>query len=415
LEAGYSLDGDDGAWLAGLLDCVAREHWPQLDLTAHTFDFNVLGRNVRDVRVHGRPELRDYILGTTNQISADGIGRTFRSGVVVGTLSEIVLRHNPKDAATFREVTAGTAADLLGVVAHSGTGLGVVLSAVLDKPRHSTPTERRRWTRCAAHLGAGLRLRAMTSQLATLDAKPVEAIFDSGGKLHDARAAATSRTAREVLRRAVLDVDKARSATGRRESDAALDRWEGLVRGRWSLIDRFDSDRRRFVVAVRNDPQFTDPRGLSLRERQVAEYVGLGRSAKEIAYLLGAPAASIENSTRRAQAKLGFSSRVELAEFFSPHGIRAGLAQVALADDTLIFGATERLGDAKFSGLTEAEQAVLGLLVAGSTNRDIARRRSTSPNTAANQIQSIFRKFGVRSRIELIARLTGSVVGSVGN
>src|SRR5579859_1211687 len=27
LEASYSLDGDDSAWLGGLLDCIAREHW----------------------------------------------------------------------------------------------------------------------------------------------------------------------------------------------------------------------------------------------------------------------------------------------------------------------------------------------------------------------------------------------------
>jgi DNA-binding CsgD family transcriptional regulator len=82
---------------------------------------------------------------------------------------------------------------------------------------------------------------------------------------------------------------------------------------------------------MRNDPRFPDPRGLSLRERQVAEFAGLSRSAKEISYLLGVSAASVENRLRRAQAKLGLDSRLELAEFFSPQGIRANLARVALA------------------------------------------------------------------------------------
>ena len=37
--------------------------------------------------------------------------------------------------------------------------------------------------------------------------------------------------------------------------------------------------------------------------------------------------------------------------------------------------------------------------------RDIAQRRATSPNTIANQVQGIYRKFAVRSRGELLARL----------
>ena len=188
-------------------------------------------------------------------------------------------------------------------------------------------------------------------------------------------------------------------------SDESMAAWEGLVSGRWSLIDRFDSDRRRFVVAVRNDLRFPDPRGLSLRERQVAEFAGLGRSAKEIAYLLGVSAASVENSLRRAQAKLGLGSRLELTEFFSPQGIRANLVRVALAGDTLLIGATSRLDEAKLAGLTSAQREVVAQLIAGSTNNDIAQRRATSPNTVANQVQAIFRTFGARSRGELVARL----------
>jgi DNA-binding NarL/FixJ family response regulator len=405
LEASYSLDGDDPAWLGGLLDCIAREHWQERISAAFTFDLSATGVAIRDVRVHGPPEVHDLVHASMRGASAEGIDRTFRSGRVVGTISELVFGQIPEDEAMFRKINAGVAPDILGVVVHSGSGRGLVINLVLDAPRRSTPIERRRWTRCAAHIGAGLRLRAAIPRLETLDAAPIEAIFDGSGKLYDARDGATSKTAREVLRNAVRHVDKARSAAGRSDSDTALERWEALVRGRWSLIDRFDSDQRRFVVAVRNDQRFPDPRGLSLRERQVAEYAGLGRSAKEIAYLLGVPAASVENSTRRAQEKLGLGSRVELAAFFSPRGIRAQLAEIGLAGDTLLVGATPLLDERRLTGLTRAERGVLGLLIAGSTNRDIALRRATSPNTAANQIQAIFRKFGARSRIELLARL----------
>jgi DNA-binding NarL/FixJ family response regulator len=407
LEAAYSLDGDDPAWLKALLQCIAREHWPERIAAAFTFDLSATAVAVRDVAVSGPPEVQKNVHATVNGLSANGIDRTYRTGRAVGTFSENIVGQLPDEEAMFREINAGVAPDILGVIAYSGTGgRGLSLNLILDAPRRSTSTERRRWTRCAAHIGAGLRLRTMAHQLATLDAAPIEAIFDGGGKLHDARDGATGSTARELLRSAVLHVDRARSITGRVDSDRAMESWEALVHGRWSLVDRFDSDRPRFVVAIRNDPRFPDPRGLSLRERQVAEFVGLGRSAKEIAYLLGVPSASVENSTRRAQAKLGLGSRIELASFFSPHGIRTRLAEIAVAGDALLIGATPLLDEARLTGLTEAERSVLGLLIAGSTNADIATRRATSSRTVANQVQAIFRKFGVRSRSELMARLS---------
>jgi DNA-binding CsgD family transcriptional regulator len=188
-----------------------------------------------------------------------------------------------------------------------------------------------------------------------------------------------------------------------------------LIRGRWSLVDRFDSDRRRFVVAVRNDLHFPDPRGLSMRERQVAGYAGLGRSAKETAYLLGASAASVENSLRRAQAKLRLYSRAELTDFFAPRGLRAQMAEISLGDQRLLVGKTPLVDETKLVGLSPAEKHVLALLVAGSTDRDVAKRRATSARTVANQVQSLFRKFGVRSRGELVAHLSSRDSASVGN
>ncbi len=35
------------------------------------------------------------------------------------------------------------------------------------------------------------------------------------------------------------------------------------------MVDRFDSDGRRFIVAIKNDPAHSDPRGLTPRERQI--------------------------------------------------------------------------------------------------------------------------------------------------
>ena len=54
--------------------------------------------------------------------------------------------------------------------------------------------------------------------------------------------------------------------------------------------------------------------------------------------------------------------------------------------------------------LAPAEREVMSLVLQGLSNAAIARRRSTSARTVANQIASIFRKLGVGSRNELAIR-----------
>ena len=57
--------------------------------------------------------------------------------------------------------------------------------------------------------------------------------------------------------------------------------------------------------------------------------------------------------------------------------------------------------------VTQAERDVVRLVILGKSNAEIARERGTSIRTVANQMQSIFKKLGVFSRAELIARLSG--------
>ena len=147
------------------------------------------------------------------------------------------------------------------------------------------------------------------------------------------------------------------------------------------------------------------PRGLTMREREVAEFVGLGRSTKEIGYILGVSLSAITNLTARAQEKLALTSRAELAAFFAPCGFRAKLAEVAISGETLLFGSFPLINERQVQTLTQAEREIVAHLVAGSTNGDIAHRRHTSENTVANQVHAIFRKLGVHSRAELATRL----------
>ena len=61
--------------------------------------------------------------------------------------------------------------------------------------------------------------------------------------------------------------------------------------------------------------------------------------------------------------------------------------------------------------LTPAEREVAVLVTAGRSNAHIARARGTSVHTVGNQIASIFRKTGVASRFELVARAHGAKRG----
>jgi DNA-binding CsgD family transcriptional regulator len=56
-------------------------------------------------------------------------------------------------------------------------------------------------------------------------------------------------------------------------------------------------------------------------------------------------------------------------------------------------------------GLTASERDVVGRLLRGQSNAQIARYRRCSPRTVANQVAAIFRKTGVGSRAELAALL----------
>ena len=57
------------------------------------------------------------------------------------------------------------------------------------------------------------------------------------------------------------------------------------------------------------------------------------------------------------------------------------------------------------SSLTEAEKAVVDLVLQGLTTTQIATARGVARTTVSSQLQSIYRKLGVASRTELACKL----------
>ncbi|MCP9447378.1 MAG: helix-turn-helix transcriptional regulator [Nitrospira sp.] len=403
IEEGYRLEGDDDTWMTRVLHHAAsltkRGFWPTIGIYRYSPRTVSLERSAALGPAHARD-----ILAASMQVHTPTVSRFFRSGPSMASLSETLYAREPNLAKVVQQITNGVVHDKLAVKGLTGQGSALILCWLFSERIVPTAQERHRWQCAASHLGAGLRLREFAQTL-DLDSPPVEAIFNSGGKLHEARAGAEPPSARAALREAVRRLDRLRTSQGRNDPDQALATWEGLVQGRWSLVDHFDSDGRRFVLAIKNDPRFPDLRGLTLRERQVAELIGQGHSGKEISYMLGIARSAVTNSTTRAARKLGLSSLTELTAFFAPSGPRATLAESVVHGNTLLIGAYPLVRADLIANLTDAERAVLAALLTGSTNRDIAQRRNCSEHTVANQVQSIFRKVGVHSRSELPLRL----------
>lgn len=407
IEAGYSLQGDDDAWLKNLLDHAAllsdRGFWP----TIGTYSYTPTDICLERTGTLG-PAIAVKFLQSSIQVKTNAVDKFFRGGLRVCSLSEALYQQEPDLQETVRQMTEGVVQDKLAIKGLTGQNSALIICWLFGEAMTPTSVERKHWGLVASHLGAGFRLRSL-GRAVTLDSLPVEAIFDSGGKLHEVRGKATEPAARETLREMVRRIDHARTQARRSHPDEALAAWEGLVQGRWSIVDYIDTDRRRFVVAIKNDPQCPDPRGLTLRERQVADFIGLGHSNKEISYTLGISPSAVTNCTVRAQHKLGLSSVPELAAFFAPSGLRTKLAECAVQGEDLLVGAYPLVDEERVKDLTEAERGVLTHLLAGSTNLDIAERRHTSEHTVANQVQAIFRKLEVGSRCALAARLQRGV------
>ena len=200
--------------------------------------------------------------------------------------------------------------DLLFCFSYDRNGTGVLLAGIVDGKPKLGHRVRHIHRRAAVHVAAGLRMRRALAT-APLDDHS-EAVFEADGRLAHAAGRATYGDVRDRLREAVRCVDRARTDAVRREEVEALELWQGLVEGRWSLIDRYDTDGRRYYVAMANPPDGVDARQLTGVEAQVTAQVVAGEPNGIIAYSLGVSESTVAGHLSNAMRKLGARSRIEL-------------------------------------------------------------------------------------------------------
>jgi len=195
-----------------------------------------------------------------------------------------------------------------------GVGIHIPSATVIELSRQA----RKRWHMFSVHIASGHRLRRRLGQ--TPEGIPVTELPLDAGALLDPKCFSVVEAADQTknkglldeIRRTAIQVDLARGRLRRGETCEAQQLWEAVVRGRWSMVDWFDTDGRRFILALPNAPHIRDPRGLTEREYQVATQAGTGDSCKLIAYRLDISRSRVSELLHGAMRKLGVRTRVQL-------------------------------------------------------------------------------------------------------
>jgi DNA-binding CsgD family transcriptional regulator len=315
IEAAYDLDRSDRAWLENLAKTVR----PLLDggngIIAYQFDqaapieswfASAIAIDTTPLPKH-YDELAQSGAALTRSVHLEHTGLLTMTGLMarLGLESIDALPH------VRRYLEQARIRDMAALQTVEPGGRGVVFVAGQAEQRAFDVRTQRLWARVNAHIAAGRRLRASLA-----DAAPggvAEAVLKPSGALEHAEGDSMTPTARTILRDAVLRQERARTRRARLDDPtAATDAWTALVAGRWSLVDRFEENGRRYIVARRNEHGLADPRALTPRERAIAHLAALGKPNKLIAYELGLSESTIGSHLSAILRKLGLRSRVEL-------------------------------------------------------------------------------------------------------
>jgi DNA-binding CsgD family transcriptional regulator len=319
IEKSYEVHVDPQAWLAAMAPeivpvlsptwCAGAGYFFDAEASAATPDRRVLPAGIVTVtqRDSDGEALRQMLTGAFRSFaSAEQIRRTVQAMRTPGIESLLdVIGEMPRLSVATSPVPLR---DSAAVVVNAGPRVAIFCN--LDAERvHLDGAKRRLWQRVAVHLGAGCRL---SGRAASMTASDVEAVIVPGGDVTHAEGPGKEEDARVLLRAAAKDIDRARTRAGRSDPEAALELWQGLLAGRWSLVDHFDTDGRRFLLARHNDPDVAEPAALTPRERQVAFYASLGWSNEEVGYALGLASSTVSTHLGRGLTKLGLATREEL-------------------------------------------------------------------------------------------------------
>lgn len=319
VEAAYDLRVEDSRWLPRLLEAGAPIIDQGLGVAGIRYGRPPKGGPIEILEMHMVAGPEDFLERHQRAIAStppDLLREQARPGLAA-TMSENT-RETPEALAHYTSHVE-YCRDLLGINAVDPNGLGVAIVAPLPQVTTLSGRSKRRWQMIAAHVSAGQRLRHALSVRRAVSSTGLphgaEAVLDSTSlELIGAEGEAKSSSGASAVRDAAVRVDHGRGALREKDPDRAFEIWRALVRGRWSMVDWFDTDGRRFVLAVPNPPDVLNPRGLTERETQIVTYVMFGHSNKMIAYQLGISRPRVSILLASSMRKLGVRTQAQLVK-----------------------------------------------------------------------------------------------------
>jgi DNA-binding CsgD family transcriptional regulator len=282
LDAAYDVEASDEIWLRRVVEALLAQLDPGLGALGYTWDVRAGTVAVRTFASKDCP-IPAALWRRVIRSAPRKYVRAWRA-TPFGTASQIpgwkVRPHRE-----VRALLAGYGCqDLLIVNAPSADRMGCVVAFPLPSPMRIRRGDQACWARVATHIGAAQRLRARIAEAREIAApKPA------------------SSAARNALRAAV--------AIARTPPRAEL---RALAHERWSLLDAFEENGKRFVVAVATEA--AGLASLSDRERQVLALAATQRTNKLIAYELGLSDSTVRVLLTRACRKLGSRTREDAIE-----------------------------------------------------------------------------------------------------
>ena len=313
LEALYDWEAPQAEWTAGIMEQLERGLGLGGGSGIQIYDASNNDRfDLLAIDQHNTPEgwMEAGAAMTKDPERAADYLRLHRSEMVWSVAP--MLPHLPFGEAMRATMASAGYADMLAINGHSPSGIGCCLYIFADRYLRFTPQRALELRRIASHVATAHRLRqkyaALNSQM-----EGVEAMFDARGRLqHASDSIAADRGECESLTSAMQAREWARGRARSDEPTRALSEWKGLVSGRWTLVDHFENDGKRYVLARENTLHVDGHHELTEREREVVALAAAGRSNKVIAYELGIAHVTVRVLISRARAKLHARTREEL-------------------------------------------------------------------------------------------------------
>lgn len=313
VELAYLPGGSTEEWLLSMLRSLS---WIDQSCAAFAYEVDISDIAEPKIKSHvslfGQCDERWVAQGHQFLMEHQGTWRLYRRRVTTARSTF------GSDHPIIKKFLASTGiSDGAVVFALDARGVGPVLSTQSTSTYRVNAKEQYAYKRLASHISAASRLRDLFGAAPTTDQADAILSPDGARVLHAANDAREA-DSRSLLHAFARRVDRARGSARRRDPMGALEAWTALLDGRWSMIDHFDSDGRRYCMFLRNDPRLERIQPLTSQQRQVMGLAALGVPNKLIAYEVGISEAGVSQALRAGMRRLGIRRRTDLVRVLGP-------------------------------------------------------------------------------------------------